>query len=126
MNLLNVYIALAVLLITILALHISWQRVNLKIANGDGNNLTMKKAIRAHMNTLEHTLPYSLVLFVLHSQGVSEGYFAVLALSFLLLRVGHAFSMMGTIFPLRRFTAGLTYFLEVVACVTVLGNEVMR
>lgn len=120
MNTLNVYLALAVLLITFLALNISRLRIKNQIANGDGGNKDLRKAIRAHINSLEHILPYSLLMFALNSTVVSASGYAILCFGFLTIRVGHSFSMLSSKFRLRQVASLLTYLFEVMACFTLL------
>ena len=123
MNLFNVFIGLAVLLMTLLAINISRLRIKEQVANGDGGNRAIQKAIRAHMNTLEHTLPFALALYVLHVQSIGADFFGFLAFGFLILRVLHAYSMMNSILTGRQITAALTYLFEVTACITILLIE---
>tara|TARA_R110001592_G_scaffold103298_2_gene291154 strand:- start:20617 stop:20916 length:300 start_codon:yes stop_codon:yes gene_type:complete len=96
-----------------------------KVANGDGDNKVIVKAIRAHMNSLEHILPFSLLLYALQSQSISEILFAVLAFGFLGIRLFHSYSMLSSKFKLRQITAASTYFFELSACVLVLLNSVI-
>ncbi len=120
MNSFGLYLGLAILLITLLAMNISRLRMQERVANGDGGNKRLKKAIRAHMNALEHIVPYTLLLYFLHSTLETTTLFIVLAFGFLFIRVLHSFSMLGSKFRLRQITAGLTYAFEVLACVLVL------
>lgn len=121
----NLYIGLSVLLIVMLAMNISRLRMKHKVANGDGDNKVIVKAIRAHMNSLEHILPFSLLLYALQSQSISEILFAVLAFGFLGIRLFHSYSMLSSKFKLRQITAASTYFFELSACVLVLLNSVI-
>ncbi|MFV1872105.1 MAG: MAPEG family protein [Oleiphilus sp.] len=118
----NLFIGLSVLLIIMLAMNISRLRMKYKVANGDGNNKEINKAIRAHMNSLEHILPFSLLLYVLQTQMTSTVIFAILAFSFLCIRLLHSYSMLSSKFKLRQITAASTYFLELSACILVLIN----
>lgn len=120
MNLLGVYLGLAVLLVALLALNVSRLRIAEKIANGDGGNKKIIKAVRAHMNALEHILPYTLLLAFLYTQPVSSAIFAVLGFGFLLVRLLHSYSMLSSMFKLRQITAALTYLFEFTGCVFVL------
>ena len=121
----NLYAGLSVLLITLLALNISRLRIKNKVANGDGNNKIVAKAIRAHMNSLEHVLPFTLLLFVLQGQPISEVLFTILAFGFLVVRVLHSYSMLSAKFKLRQITAALTYFFELLGCALVIINSVV-
>jgi|TARA_R110002049_G_scaffold296621_1_gene484853 hypothetical protein len=108
-----------------LAMNISRLRIKYKVANGDGDNKEITKAIRAHMNSLEHILPFSLLLYVLQSQLTSGIIFVILAFGFLSIRVLHTYSMLSSKFKLRQITAGSTYFIEVCGCILVLINTVI-
>ena len=52
----HLYVALHLFIATALAMRISWLRIRLKIPNGDGKNITVRKAIRAHGNSVEHAM----------------------------------------------------------------------
>ena len=121
----NLFIGLSVLLIVVLAINISRLRVKYNVANGDGNNKEIIKAIRAHMNSLEHVLPFSLLLYVLKSQSTAEIIFAILAFGFLIIRLLHSYSMLSSKFKLRQITAAATYFFELCGCIVVLINTVI-
>ena len=120
MNALHLFFAASALLIFILALNISRLRIQEQVANGDGGNRKIKQAIRAHMNSLEHILPYALVLYVLFQQGLDATYFNLLAFGFLGVRIAHSFSMLGSKFQLRRVTAALNYLFEFSAAISAL------
>jgi len=122
LNLFNLYVGLSVLLIVMLAMNISRLRIKHKVANGDGNNKVVVKAIRAHMNALEHILPFTLLLFVLQGQATSEALFSILAFGFLGNRLLHSYSMLSSKFKLRQITAASTYIFELIGCVLVLIN----
>lgn len=121
----NLFVGLSVLLIVILAMNISRLRIKHKVANGHGDNKEISKAIRAHMNSLEHILPFSLLLYVLQSQLTSDTIFAILAFGFLSIRALHTYSMLRSKFKLRQLTAASTYFIELCACILVLINTVI-
>tara|TARA_R110002072_G_scaffold271474_2_gene431467 strand:- start:8184 stop:8513 length:330 start_codon:yes stop_codon:yes gene_type:complete len=107
-----------------LAMNISRLRIKHQVANGHGDKKEITKAIRAHMNSLEHILPFSLLLYVLQSQLTSDIIFAILAFGFLSIRVLHTYSMLSSKFKLRQLTAGSTYFIELCCCILVLINTV--
>lgn len=62
MNIFAGFVASSVLLIVLLAMNVSRVRIKYQVANGDAGNKAIKSAIRAHMNTFEHTLPFALLL----------------------------------------------------------------
>jgi len=121
---LHLYIVLAVLLISLLAMNISRIRIQYKIANGDGNNKVLKKAIRAHVNTLEHCIPFALLLFVLKDMHLENSYMAVLSIGFIAVRIMHSYGILASSLKFRQVAAGLCYAFEIVACGTILMNLV--
>jgi len=124
MNYFSLYVALGVLLITVLAMNVSRVRIREKIGNGDGNNASLKKAIRAHSNTLEHVVPFSLILFSLTQLQTSASHLAIFSMGFILIRLLHSYSMLWSNFKLRQLSAGLTYLFEVAGCLMVLEKIV--
>jgi uncharacterized protein len=118
----NLFVGLSVLLIVLLAMNISRLRIKHRVANGPGDNKELTKAIRAHMNALEHILPFSLLLYVLQSQLHSDITFAILAFGFLCVRLLHAYSMLSSKFKIRQITAASSYFIELCCCILVLLN----
>lgn len=120
MHTFEIYLALSILLITLLGLNISRLRIKNKIANGDGGNKSLKIAIRTHINSLEHIIPYSLLLFAIKPFNISPVCYLVLSYGFLIVRLSHTYSMLNSSFKLRQMTAALTYTFEVIACLTLL------
>lgn len=112
------------LLVTALAMHVSYNRVKLKIANGDAGNIRMLQAIRAHGNSVEHTVLFGLLLVALVFAEVAAELQAILVVGFTLARFLHAYAMLFAHFQLRRLAAAATYFFELSGCVAVLyaGN----
>ncbi len=124
MNVFGLYLGFSVLLIVILAMNISRLRIAEKVANGDGGNKRIVKAVRAHMNSLEHILPFTLLLYFLHTQSISSLFFAILSFGFLGIRVLHSYSMLASKFKIRQITAALTYLFEFIGCVLVVVMSV--
>ena len=112
MNYFHVYVLLAVGWITLLALNISATRIRFRIGLGDGNNLTLKKALRAHINTLEHCLPYGFVIFVLQEMNTTTSTMQLLVYGFMAARLGHAVSLFTSNGNLRRGSATIFYGFE--------------
>jgi len=110
------YAALGVLLVTLLAMNVSMTRIRLKIGNGDGNNATLKKAIRAHMNAFEHVLPFAVILFALTQVSIGALWMGFFAIGFILIRALHGYAMLFSKFKLRQVSAGLTYLFELLGC----------
>lgn len=112
----SLFVALNGLLILTLALNISRLRITEKIPYGDGDNLSMKQAIRAHANAVEHAPVYGLMLLALlilpGEQASQAGLIAALVGSFTLARFIHAYGMLGRVFNARRLGAGITYLCE--------------
>lgn len=119
-NYLHLYIVLAVLLISVLAINVSRIRMQEQIGNGDGNNKKLKKAIRAHINSLEHCIPFALLLWVLNDLQLATSYMAIFSIGFLLTRLMHSYGMLAPHFRLRQIGAGLCYVFELAACSTIL------
>ena len=93
-----------------------------KIGNGDGNNKKLKKAIRAHINTLEHSVPFALLLWVLNDMQLASSYMATFSLGFIAVRIMHAYGILAPHFRMRQIAAGLCYGFEIAACVTIIIN----
>lgn len=110
------YSGLAVLLLTLLALNVSRLRISHKVANGDGGNISLKKAIRAHGNAVEHILPFGLAILGLSFMEIKSAILAVLVFGFLGIRLLHAYSLLSATFNLRRVAALTTYLFELLAC----------
>jgi uncharacterized membrane protein YecN with MAPEG domain len=122
MNYFNLFVGLSVLLITCLAMNISRIRMKERIGNGDGDSITLKKAIRAHMNAIEHILPFAFVLYVISQSYFNSLLLPILALGFILARLLHAHGMLAPNFSTRRVGAGLSYLFELVGCCIILFN----
>ncbi|MBL4607650.1 MAG: MAPEG family protein [Pseudomonadales bacterium] len=118
----NIYVFINIALITALAFNISRLRISEKVANGDGGNLIIKKAIRAHLNAIEHVLPFGLLILAL-SRDKPSSTLPMLVCAFSIARVLHAVSMLKGNFNLRRFAAVSSYALEVLA-VVILGFKI--
>ena len=116
----NLYVGLGVLLITVLAMNISRLRFKENIAIGDGGNVDLKKAIRAHINSLEHIIPFGFIVLVLAQLDTGAPILLAATMGFILVRILHSYSMLSASFKLRQLSAGLTYTLEVLGCVTIL------
>ncbi len=120
MGFFSLHAALGVLLITALAMNVSRVRIKERIGNGDGGNPLLKKAIRTHMNAIEHIVPFSVVLFALTQVQLSTRYLAIFSIGFIFVRFLHSYSMLWSRFKLRQVAAGFTYLFEIVGCFTVL------
>ncbi len=101
-----------VLLLTLLAMNVSRLRMQERVANGDGGLVSLKKAIRAHLNGVEHAVVYALVILALALLQASPKLLAPLVIGFSLARVLHACGMLTVAFNARRIGAGATYLFE--------------
>lgn len=102
-------VTILVLWITLLAANVSRIRVKERVGLGDGGKLSLKKATRAHINALEHTIPFCLIAFVMSSNGTSSIIFTSICTAFLLSRFLHAYSYYITSDIIRQSSAGVTY-----------------
>jgi uncharacterized membrane protein YecN with MAPEG domain len=121
----NLFVFLNVLILTILAINISRLRIAEKVPHGDGDNVRVKKAIRAHGNGIEHVVVFALMILALDSGDVPSILLAALVWGFTLGRLAHAAGMLGSIFNLRRLGASITYLLELVGLFAVLRYGVL-
>lgn len=121
----NLFVFLNVLLLTILAVNISRLRIAERVPNGDGDNVRLKKAIRAHGNGVEHVVVFALMILALDSSQTPSTLMAALVWGFALGRVAHAAGMLGSVFNLRRLGAVTTYVLELIALVGVLRYSIL-
>ncbi|MDD3765279.1 MAG: MAPEG family protein [Nevskiales bacterium] len=112
MSVFAVYVLCTGLLVTLLALNVSRMRIRLRIANGDGGNVLMKSAIRAHANAVEHVTIQGLIVLALELRQITALPLAVVAGGFCIARLLHAWGMLGHAFQLRRIGAGGTYLAE--------------
>ena len=98
----------SVLWVTLLALNVSRIRIKEKVGIGDGGRLAIKKATRAHINALEHTIPFCVLAYPLTAI-VSENVLLGLSVVFFASRLLHAYSFYASSDPLRQISAGITY-----------------
>lgn len=116
----NVYlwiVIVSVFWVTLLAANISRLRMKEQVGLGDGGKLSIKKAIRAHVNALEHVVPFCMITYVLEVSNVSNMVLVVLAVVFFVSRLMHVYSLAYSVGSLRRSSASLTYLCLLVAVV---------
>lgn len=106
----------------LLAMNVSRIRIRKNISNGHGNDLELKKAIRAHANALEHTVPFGLLLLVAALSGSGSATLAVLTIAFSLARFSHAYGMLTVGFQARRIGAAVTYLFEIAVLLVLCVN----
>lgn len=121
----NLFVFLNVLMLTMLALNISRLRIAERVPNGDGDNVRLKKAIRAHGNGVEHVVVFALVILALDSSRAPSMLMAMLVVGFTLGRLVHAAGMLGSLFNARRLGAVATYLFELAGLLGVLRYGVM-
>tara|TARA_B110000211_G_scaffold98793_1_gene115069 strand:- start:973 stop:1353 length:381 start_codon:yes stop_codon:yes gene_type:complete len=110
-----IYVLGSALLLTFLALNVSRLRRALKIGNGDGANKQLYNAIRSHANAFEQLMPFFLLVLAIDQRVPNSTWLLALISSFLLVRLIHAWGMLGRVFSFRVVAAGLTYLLYLVA-----------
>lgn len=108
------------LLVTLLAMNVSRLRIRERVANGDGGQVSLKKAIRAHGNGVEHLVVVGLQVVALEACGAPGPVLATLVITFTVSRYLHAYSMLASRFRLRQLTALATYLSEVGGAIAVL------
>jgi uncharacterized membrane protein YecN with MAPEG domain len=113
------HIVLNLGLVTLLAMNISRLRLRERVGLGDGGKLALKKAIRPHVNALEHVLPFSFMVFVAASLEVNETYLLVLVVVFFVSRLGHALSYLYSSDIARQLSAMVSYICEVSALIRI-------
>ncbi len=116
----SLFVLVHALLVTLLALHVSRLRVTLRIANGDGEDRRMRRAIRAHANAVEHVLIFGLLMVALALEQASATMQALLVVGFAVSRLLHAYGMLAPAFRFRQVGAGLCYLFEL-AAIALLG-----
>ncbi len=121
----NLYVVLNAGLLTLLACNVSRHRIHEQVANGDGGKVVLKKAIRAHGNSVEHVAIFGLIVLALTTTPLPASALGFLVLGFSFARLSHAWGMLGPQFSARRIGAGLTFLLELVAVALLLVYGVM-
>lgn len=116
----EVFVFVNVLIVTVLSANVSWARITQKVPHGDGGNLTVKKAIRAHGNGVEHVAMFALVVLGLEMAGASEALLGTLVVAFSVGRAMHPFGMLGQMFTARRVGATISLLCEFVGVIALL------
>lgn len=118
----GVFVAFNVILLVLLAINVSRLRIVKKVAQGDGGDVTIKAAIRAHVNGVENVPIFALVLLALEFSHTSETLIAGLVVVFCVARLAHAVGMLTRFFNFRRVGAGLTYLCEIVGALAIVPS----
>jgi len=122
MNSFYLLVGLGSLLIVILAMNVSRLRHKERIAHGDRDNKKLRNAMIAHSNTIEHILPYFLIIFVLVSQGTADTTINFLVISFIIVRVIYAVGITMFIFRAWQFASGFSYLLTIFSSCLIIYN----
>lgn len=115
-----IYVGVNGLLVTLLAMNVSRNRIKYRIGNGDGGNIELEKAIRVHGNAVEHSILFGLVVLALAMLEVTKMAQSIFVVGFTVARLLHALSMIQSAFNVRRVAAGATYTFELAGCVAVI------
>ena len=118
----TIFVAINSMLLLALAMNISRLRIVKKIPHGDGDNIIMKQAIRAHGNGIEHVALYGLLLLALTFVNIGNLWMSVLVIVFTATRIAHAYGMIFKNFNARRAGALLTYILQGIVIIMLLTN----
>lgn len=117
----QIYAVLAVLMVTLLAMNVSRVRMRVKIANGHDHK-DLQKANRAHMNAVEHCLPYGLLILALSQLSPYAKWLPVLVIGFIAAKLLHTYSMLASgQLKIRQLSAGLLYLFELAGCLILAG-----
>lgn len=108
-------------ILVMLSINVSRIRLKERIANGDGGNPILKRAIRAHANAVEHLVVVGLQLLTLVSVAPDAvSWMPLLVGAYTGSRLLHALGALKGRLPLRQIGATGTYIVELVG-VAVLG-----
>lgn len=122
-----VFVALLALVTVALAFNVSVGRFRERIPHGEGSNRELARAIRAHMNSVEHLVPIGLLLL---SYGLLEGSpaaIAALGSSAVLARIALSIGILRKgAFRFRQLGAYVTYGIEAVLGALVLLAAMSR
>lgn len=110
------------LLIVILAINVSRLRYKERIAHGDRDNKSLRNAIIAHSNAIEHIIPFCLIIFVLVSQNTASNTVQFLVVSFIVMRLIHAIGMTMFVFRAWQIASGFSYLLTIFSGCLILYN----
>jgi uncharacterized membrane protein YecN with MAPEG domain len=120
-------VALLSLITTGLAFNVSVGRFRHHIPHGEGPNHELARAIRAHMNSVEHLLPLGLLLFGYAWLDGDPTMLGAIGAAAILARMSLTIGILVKgAFPARRFGAFATYALEVALVALVLREALPR
>ncbi len=114
------------ILITLLAINVSRYRITRRVSLGDAGDRKLNRLVRAHGNAVEHAVVMVPLLLLYELNGGNVDLAALLAASFLLARIVHAWALSEKASTLRRMaSAGVSYLLELLTAVLVLAQVFM-
>lgn len=116
----ELFVFVNVLVVTVLGANVSRVRIREGVPHGDGGNLAMKKAIRAHGNGVEHVAIFALVVLGLELAAAPAALLGALVIAFSVARAMHPFGMLGQMFTARRVGATLSFLCEFVGVIALL------
>ena len=93
MRVTGLYVAFALLLVVVLSFRVVLRRWKVRIGLGDGDDLELRKRIRAHANAVEYLPMGLLALLMLEMEGCSVNVLHACGGTFLLARVAHAIGL---------------------------------
>lgn len=107
------FVALLALLTTSLALNVSFWRLRHRIPHGEGPNRELARAIRAHMNSVEHMVPIALLLLCYAGLGGDSTLLGALGAAAVLARIALTIGILvkGALLA-RSLGAYVTYAIE--------------
>ena len=115
--------ALLSLLLIGLSLNVSRLRMRYRVAFGDGGNPALNAAIRAHGNSLEQSLLFSLLLYFLETATAPQPAWVIgLAAAFIGLRLLYCGALFGRRLKLRQLSHALTMLVLLVTTLLLLGG----
>jgi uncharacterized membrane protein YecN with MAPEG domain len=126
MQVVQLYAAVLGLVFIALSVRTLRLRRSLRVAVGDGGNIVMLRAMRAHANFAEY-VPFSVVLlFMVQTQGAPGWLLHVLGLALLLGRLSHAYGVSHEPenFRFRVFGMMMTFGVLAVSCARLLATSV--
>ena len=116
----GLYAGILSLIYIALSINVVRMRFKTKIKLGDGGNLELLSAIRAHGNFAEY-VPFALLLIaILNMQGMDHNWIHGLGFMLIAGRITHAYSISKDILKLRPIGMGLTF-----ACIAIAGLLLM-
>ncbi|MES1945389.1 hypothetical protein PC39_14777 [Salinisphaera sp. PC39] len=113
----QVFVGVNVLIVTLLAVNVSRMRLREQVSLGDGGKPTVRNAVRAHANGVEHVAMFGLLVLALELAAAPGVLLGTLVIAFTVSRLLHPVGMLGTAFQMRRLGAGITFLCEFVGIV---------